>query len=399
MARPLSSSPAYVNTVKVTDEAWIAQRATKSRATWYLLKLGDRWPRCSLGTDDKRQASLLTMKAYQAWLEDPDSDWRAACGNVTHHVGFKEIAETWLATQKTDHAYKSGVIRKFLLPFFDTEKHVTHMAMIDQAMVDDYKIWRRDYWQRKHNGTKISDKQAEGYSTPSATTLNREYPTLRQILSYAAKRGHMDKQLVPEVAAEASKPNPRPAFLGDDFNLLMREIERWIAEAGDPLTEEKRRLLADWVWINRYTGLRVPHEAEKLTWSDIRLDVNLLYVAEDTKTGKREVPLRDEAVNRLSALKKRHAAAAGELTASKPVFSLPSGERINLGDLFNAVVDRCKFPVRADQLPYSPYSLRATFVGRRAQLRMAGGGDGHEHQDAQGPLQTGHHRANPTLPT
>ena len=107
MGRPPSSNPHYVNVTQITNEAWIAQRATKSRATWYLLKLGDRWPRCSLGTDDKRQASLLTMKAYQAWLEDPDSDWRAACGNVTHHVGFKEIPETWLALTAKPMAARS----------------------------------------------------------------------------------------------------------------------------------------------------------------------------------------------------------------------------------------------------------------------------------------------------
>ncbi|HVI51202.1 MAG TPA: tyrosine-type recombinase/integrase [Candidatus Sulfotelmatobacter sp.] len=327
-----------------------------------MLKLGDKRPRCSLGTDDKRHAALLTMKAYQAWLEDPNSDWRSACGNVAHHIGFQQVAEDWLATQKTDHAYKSGVIRKFLVPFFASEKHVTHMAMINQAMVDDYKLWRRDYWSRRHADTKISTKQAEGYGEPSATTLNREYPTLRQILSYAAKRGYMEKQLIPEVQAEASKPNPRPALLGGDFEHLMRETERWIAEAADQQTVEKRKLLADWIWINRYTGLRVPHEAEKLTWADIRFDVNLLYVAEDTKTGKREVPLRDEAASRLKALKKRHETAAAELTASKSVFTLPSGEKVNLSDMFNAVIERCKFPVRADQLPYSPYSLRATYA-------------------------------------
>jgi hypothetical protein len=119
------------------------------------------------------------------------------------------------------------------------------MAMINQAMIDDYKRWRRDYWSRRHAtgghaNTKISTKQADGYGESSATTLNRKYPTLRQILSYAAKRGYMEKQLIPEVQAEASKPNPRPALLGDDFEHLMRETERWIAEAGDQQTEEKR---------------------------------------------------------------------------------------------------------------------------------------------------------------
>jgi hypothetical protein len=93
MGRPYSSNPTYINITKVTDEAWIAQRATKSRTTWYLLKLGDKRPRCSLGTDDKRHAALLTMKAYQAWLEDPNSDWRSACGNVAHHIGFQQVTE------------------------------------------------------------------------------------------------------------------------------------------------------------------------------------------------------------------------------------------------------------------------------------------------------------------
>ena len=90
----------------VTPEAWIAQRATQRKPTWYLLKLGNRWPRCSLGTTDKQLASAQALKAYQAWLEDPKSDWRAACGNTAHHVGFKTVAEEWLKTQKKDHAYR-----------------------------------------------------------------------------------------------------------------------------------------------------------------------------------------------------------------------------------------------------------------------------------------------------
>lgn len=232
MGRRTSSNPAYGNIVKVTDEAWIAQRAAQQRPTWYLFKLGDRWPRCSLGTADLREARSLALKAYQAWLEDAECDWRAACGNVSHHVSFKVVAEEWLATQKTDHAYKAGVVRKFLLPFFDAERGTTSMAMITQSMVDDYKVWRRDFWltrQKAGNNTTVSDKQAENYREPSANTLNREYPTLRQILGYAAKKGHFEKQPIPVVEAENGSPNPRPAFLGDDFNVLMREVEKWVA--------------------------------------------------------------------------------------------------------------------------------------------------------------------------
>ncbi|MFZ2280831.1 MAG: hypothetical protein WAW39_23730, partial [Prosthecobacter sp.] len=229
--------------MKVTDEAWIAQRTAQQRPTWYLFKLGDKWPRCSLGTADLREARSLALRAYQAWLEDAGCDWRAACGNVSHHVSFKTVAEEWLATQKTDHAYKAGVVRKFLLPFFDAERSTTSMTMVTQALVDDYKVWRRDFWltrQKAGNSTTVSDKQAENYREPSANTLNREYPTLRQILGYAAKKGYFEKQPIPVVEAENGSPNPRPAFLGDDFNVLMREVEKWIGEATDALTRQKR---------------------------------------------------------------------------------------------------------------------------------------------------------------
>ena len=66
MGRRASANPAYGNVVRVTDEAWIAQRAAQKRPTWYLLKLGDQRPRCSLGTADLREARSLALKAYQA---------------------------------------------------------------------------------------------------------------------------------------------------------------------------------------------------------------------------------------------------------------------------------------------------------------------------------------------
>jgi len=332
------------------------------------------------GTEDRRQATLLALEAYQAFLKDPDSDWRAACGNTKHHISFKTIAEEWLKVQKKDADYKASVIRKFLLPFFDVEKHVTSMSMVTQAMIEEYKAWRCSFWlttagdaerdQERLQGMKVSNKQAANYEAPSPNTLNREYPTLRQILLYAGKQGHFDKQVIPTVAAETATANPRPAFLGDDFNVLMREAEKWIKEAkGEDKAKAKairdeRQLLADWIWVVRYTGLRVPHEAEKLTWANVRLDINMLYVPPDTKTGKRDVPLRDEAVKRIRDMQERREKALGnKLTGEEALFALPNGERCQkLGNMFNTVIERCKFVRHAEQLPYSPYGLRATFA-------------------------------------
>ncbi len=409
------SSATYDNIVRITEDVWIAQRTAQKTPTWYLLKMGSQWVRRSLGTQDQRQAKALALKGYQAWLEDPKSDWLTACGNTSHHVSFKQVADAWLATQTKDHAYKAGVIRKFLLPYFHVERNVTSLAQVNEVMIDEYKAWRRSFWlttagneeqdATRKQGAKVGTKQAETYDEPSANTLNREYPTLRQILTYAEKRGHIKKGHAPDVPAEPAAANPRPAFLGDDFNVLMREAETWTQEAADDTARSRRQLLADWIWVNRYTGLRLPHEAERVTWADVRLDVNLLYVAKDTKTGSREVPLREEAATRLRAMRQRREdhcrEAKREFSETELVFILPDGTPYaDLGKLFNQLVARCKFPQRADQPPYSPYSLRhtfATFHRGGPVLRVVGGGYGHQHQDAEGPLQAGHHRADPAI--
>ncbi len=99
---------------------------------------------------------------------------------------------------------------------------------------------------------------------------------------------------MPVVPTEAAKPNPRPAFLGGDFDKLADEAAKWAAEAEDESERQRRQLLSDWIWVARHTGIRLPHEAKALTWGDVRLDVNLLHMPDETKTGRREVPLNDK---------------------------------------------------------------------------------------------------------
>jgi integrase len=239
-------------------------------------------------------------------------------------------------------------------------------------LIADYKVWRLNFWKRRAKGdvpanVKTKAKQSEHYGTPSPNTLNRENPTLRQILAYAAKRGCFSGKAVPTVPTEAAKPNPRPAFLGGDFEKLAAEAEKWIEEARDETQRHRRQLLADWIWVGRHTGLRLPHEAEKLTWGDVRLDVNILHVSDDTKTGKREVPLNPKATQRLRAMRERRMdrarKAAKKFNAAEHVFVLEDGAPFgSLPKLFNELVARCEFPARADDAVYSPYCLRHTFA-------------------------------------
>lgn len=367
-----SGAAAYTNVQPLNDDLQIAQRTDQRKGTWYLHKLGKNWPRRSLGTDDLKTARAKAFEAYRVWLDDPAGDWMAAIGSTRHHISFKQVAEEWLATQTKDHDYKADVIRKFLMPFFHEERGIANMAVVDDTLVADYKVWRLNYWDRQVGddipaNVKTQAKQSKHYGAPSANTLNRENPTLRQILGYAAKKGCFTGRPVPTVPTEAAKPNPRPALLGGDFDKLAAEAEKWVTEAGDETQRQRRRLLADWIWVGRHTGIRLPHEAEKLTWGDVRLDMNLLHIAEDTKTGRREVPLNDKAASRLKQMRQRRMARAQKdqqtFSNSERVFVQQDGTVFgDLGGLFNDLVERCGFPDRAGRSRYSPYSLRHTFA-------------------------------------
>ena len=307
MPHSLNTVRAYTDIVNVTDEVQIGHRASTRRANWYLVKVGNQFPRLSLRTTDRREATALALKAYQAWLENPDSDWRSVGGMTAHHVGFKKAAEEWLATQANDVPYKTDVIRKFLNPFFHDQRKITNMAGITDAMIEDYKVWRRSFWLTaaadadRAKALKISVKHgAKNFDEPSPNTLNREYPTLRQILAYAHRRGYMGTLPIPKVPAESGTINRRPAFLGGDFDKLMVEADKWIGEAETDDLRMRRQLLSDWIYVLRYTGLRPPHETDRLQWNSVDLHgTNILYVSDNSKTGRREVPLRFEAVERL----------------------------------------------------------------------------------------------------
>ena len=369
-ALPANTS-AYTNVQRLNDELLIAQRGDQRKATWYLHKLGAEWVRRSLRTTDLKIARARAYEAFRVWQDDPSADWLAATGSTKHLVGFKMVAEEWLGTQSRDRNYKAAAIRKFLVPFFHSERGITNISTIDDALIADYKVWRLNFWTRTGEGApgkvETSAKQGENYGVPSPNTLNRETPTLRQILKYAGKKGYFGVLPVPEVPMEASKPNPRPAFLGGDFDKLAKTAAVWIAEAESDLVRWRRQLLADWIWVARYTGIRLPHEADALTWGDIRLDTRLLHIPEKTKTGKREVPLNDIALARLKDMRARRIAHAKNFNQkfleTEPLFRMVNGSSPgDLGKLFNQLIEKCQFPARSDGDVYSPYSLRHTFA-------------------------------------
>ena len=368
----------FNNIVVILDDLWLAQCGHTKKPTWYLYKIGKRFAARSLRTEDKATALALALEAYKAYQIDPDGNWLGNIDVRHKNKSFNVVAHEWLKTQNKDAINKVAVVRKFLVPYFDGVRKIPNMAAITPTLIEEYKQWRRSFW-LTDQGTaerqevlqktmQISAKQMANYDEePSPNTLNREYPTLRQILKHAHKQGLMGHGPAPDVPAEDAKANPRPAFLGDDFDTLMDEAEKWITEATNFEATYRRSLLADWIYINRWTGLRVPHEAEKLTWADVRLDMLLLFVSPDTKTGKREVPFDVGAAHRLTIMKQRRIAylksLGKEFSEYELVFCHLDGNPFkDFPRLFAEVVRRCDFPRRTGEMAYTAYSLRHTYA-------------------------------------
>ncbi len=383
-----AASVQWINIRKVLPDLWIANRENQIKPTWYIYKMGGMFVRRSLNTTSIEEAQRLAKSMYLRHLEDPAAFGVSAANKAPRRISFRAVTDAWLKTVTQDIENKAATVRKFLLPYFDTVKQITDMNVIDENLIDDYKIWRRSFWvvsassgerRRDHSGINLNYAIREGrYEEPSENTLNREYPALRQILKFAHKKGYM-KRLV-DVQSERGDINRRPAFAGNDFNILVTEAERWIAEVPeqDIRTRWRRQAVLDWIMVVRHTGLRPPHEADALRWRHIQLDTQCILVPEDTKTGARPVPFLDggETRERLQSMldrRRAHATERGQTVGDdEPVFALPDGSLIgDYGDMFNAIVSRCQFPARGDQIPYSPYSLRHSFATERLAHGMS----------------------------
>jgi site-specific recombinase XerD len=101
-----------------------------------------------------------------------------------------------------------------------------------------------------------------------------------------------------------------------------------------------------------------------------------MHISEDTKTGKRDVPLNSEAAECLQQMRERRTRRAKrkrqQFSERENVFVLEDGSAFrDLGKLFNQLVERCEFPPRTDGV-YSPYSLRHTFATFALAAGMTG---------------------------
>jgi integrase len=118
--------------------------------------------------------------------------------------------------------------------------------------------------------------------------------TLRAIFDCAAKHGWINQERIPKIETKKTRDNPRAHFTPEEIDQLLASEDDWIAAARNERDRAIRRLTADYVSVLLTTGLR-PGEALKLKWGDVEFFRDAdgirnmrIWVADDTKTGKRD---------------------------------------------------------------------------------------------------------------
>ena len=273
---------------------------------------GEKQQRYSLGTRDRAEAERL---AYQRWVH--------ACmlvqnGQSLSRQGFSDVAEEFIETiekdvqleRKAEYHLKDDLrrIRRYFVGYFGDRQ----IKAVSARDIDGYWEWRRDYWTtgpgadepeirytRTVNGktTNLSRRVKEG--PPSDNSLSKEAGLLRQIFTFAVRKGYLNG--IPPfefIKSKRRQDKSRPGFTLDEFKHLLAMSDQRTAEAriNWHVRNDRMRLHA-FCMIAGLTGMR-PTEMFNLTWGDIEtrkvelpVDTPADVALVQTRQGLRRLPL------------------------------------------------------------------------------------------------------------
>ena len=137
---------------------------------------------------------------------------------------------------------------------------------IDNALLQDYVPWRKDYYHRLPK----EDWPKNARPNPTDKTLEWEVTLAKTILKFADERGYRGKIALPTWRYKSEKRIVRPAFTTPEMAKVYRGFREWIRAV--PLKDQEgrwnREMLRDYVHILAKSGMRVG-EANNLLVSDV----------------------------------------------------------------------------------------------------------------------------------
>jgi len=341
------------NTDTVEVHSGLYLKRQDENAPWQCyFRLDGRQFRQSTKTRELAEAKLLALQ----WFNETRN--KQTANMSIERMSFQKLSDLYLAHTEGlgKYPYHSETIKRHFLPFFGSCKDVSQLSTAD---VQDYFVFRR----------------AKGSALPQ--TLNRENTVLRQIFSFAEKRGLLSRPIVIEHLNERLTRTRRSHFMIEEYIRLCHVAQARITEPDvrgkplSPLVRQQRQLLFDYIKFMTNSGLRVD-EARTLTWRNVELENRAVLVHHSGKTKKvRTAYVRHTGLLALRRILARRTAYLAEhnlgpLDPNERVFSLDNGTPVDsFKKGFNALLEAAGFVYINKRDKHAPYSLRHSYATYR----------------------------------
>lgn len=370
---------------------WLYKRAKSP--VWqmrYAINKGE-WNRTSTGEEELEKAKQAAFKIFYS-AEERQEQGRAAVSRSFRVVAkaaiYRMAKELENGEGKVTYNDYIRVINNLLTPYFKSKS-------ISEITVSDLMEWTRWRDERIAVGKLERSKQAAinrakttseikaakaikpTIKQASKSTVDTHNSALNRVFDEAEINGWVTKSTRPKLPNKGAKGESRGAFTQEEYNSILRLLDKWKDIGHRKETRELRELLSIYVGFLAGTGIRHGTETYNLKWKHIKkvqVDDGPPYIAVnvDGKRGKRELIATDETgifLLLLHELNPRVNKLDYEEMLNKGlneyVFVNRSGDRVTTDALrgaFRNFLNKHNLYIGADDRNRSLYSLRHTYA-------------------------------------
>lgn len=273
--------------------------------------------------------------------------------------------------------YKS-VLDRYLVGFFGKR----YMEGITVRDIDDYKLWRADYWTTgpgskspyiiyMRAGKTIKRPRPKG-GLPSNSAQNTENVVLRGVFNAAIRHGILHEAQVPTIGlsklTRKQRGGRRSWFTKAEYEQLLDFLFEWHREEGCR-NADRRWLLYSYVQFLLFSGIRPGTEADNLCFKHIEVNEDqpgkkYIIISVNGKTGPRKAIGNSQAHIAVNQIRINLFDGKMDAPQEMKLFSMPDGTHVKnsgFARLFTQALEASGLLYDDQGVRRCLYSLRHTY--------------------------------------